>query len=167
MYHIKTFNKISPAGLERFDGERYTVGSEVTEEDGIVVRSAPLLDYSFPESLLAIARAGVGVNNIPVDRCSEAGIAVFSTPGANANAVKELALCAMLMGSRDVDGSIRWVRKQVEAGVDVSTVVEKGKSAFVGPELYKKCLGVVGLGAIGSLVANMAISLGIDRKSVV
>ena len=87
---------------------------------------------------------------------------MFSTPGANANAVKELVLCAMLMGSRDVDGSIRWVRKQVEAGVDVSTVVEKGKSAFVGPELYKKCLGVVGLGAIGSLVANMAISLGME-----
>lgn len=162
MYRIKTFNQISPAGLERFGGENYTVGGGVTEEDGIVVRSAPLLDYEFPESLLAIARAGVGVNNIPIDRCSEAGIAVFSTPGANANAVKELVLCALLMGSRDVAGAVRWVRGQVDGGVDVTTVVEKGKSAFSGPELYKKSLGVVGLGAIGSLVANMAISLGME-----
>ena len=162
MYQIKTFNKISPVGLSRFDAEHYNVGDNVTNEDGILVRSAKLLDYQFPESLLAVSRAGVGVNNIPIDRCSEAGIAVFSTPGANANAVKELVLCAMLMGSRDVDGSIRWVRDQVAAGVDVTTVVEKGKSAFVGPELYRKSLGVIGLGAIGSLVANMALSLGMD-----
>lgn len=162
MYHIKTLNKISPVGLSRFDRERYMVSDSETSEDGIVVRSAKLLDYQFPRSLLAIARAGVGVNNIPLDRCSEAGIAVFSTPGANANAVKELVLCAMLMGSRDVDGGIRWVREQVAAGVDVSAVVEKGKSAFVGPELYKKTLGVIGLGAIGSLVANVALSMGMD-----
>lgn len=162
MYRIKTFNQIAPAGLERFGAERYTVGSEVTEEHAIVVRSAPLLDYAFSGELLAIARAGAGVNNIPIDRCSQAGIAVFSTPGANANAVKELVLCAMLMASRDVDGSIRWVRRQVEDGVDITTVVEKGKAAFVGPELYKKTLGVVGLGAIGSLVANMAVSLGME-----
>ena len=97
-----------------------------------------------------------------MERCSEAGIPVFNTPGANANAVKEMVLCAMLMGSRDVDGSIRWVRKQVEDGVDVTTVVEKGKSAFVGPELYKKALGVIGLGAIGALVANAALALGMD-----
>lgn len=162
MYQIKTFNKISPVGLNRFDPERYTVGEEISGEDGILVRSAKLLDYEFPDSLLAIARAGVGVNNIPLDRCSEAGIAVFSTPGANANAVKELVLCAMLMGSRDVPGSIRWVREQAASGVEVATVVEKGKSAFVGPELYKKSLGVIGLGAIGSLVANIALSLGMD-----
>ncbi|MCI8911021.1 MAG: phosphoglycerate dehydrogenase [Oscillibacter sp.] len=162
MYRIKTWNNIAAAGLERFDRERYVVGSEVTGEAGIVVRSAPLLDYAFPPELLAIARAGAGVNNIPIDRCSQAGIAVFSTPGANANAVKELVLCALLMASRDVDGSIRWVRKQVEDGVNVATVVEKGKAAFVGPELYKKTLGVVGLGAIGSLVANMAVSLGME-----
>ena len=136
MYHIKTLNKISPMGLNRFDPEHYVVSDNETNEDGIVVRSAKLLDYQFPSNLLAISRAGVGVNNIPLDRCSEAGIAVFSTPGANANAVKELVLCAMLMGSRDVDGSIRWVREQVESGVDVSTVEEKGTSAFVGPELY-------------------------------
>lgn len=162
MYRIKTLNKISPVGLNKFDPDRYQVGDGVADEDAILVRSAKLLDYAFPESLLAIARAGVGVNNIPLDRCSQAGIAVFSTPGANANAVKELVLCAMLMGSRDVDGSIRWVRDQVAAGVDVTTVVEKGKSAFVGPELYKKTLGVIGLGAIGSLVANVALSLGMD-----
>lgn len=162
MYHIKTFNKISPVGLNKFDPECYAVGDDERNEDGILVRSAKLHDYAFPENLLAIARAGVGVNNIPLDRCSETGIAVFNTPGANANAVKELVLCAMLMGSRDIVGGIEWVRRQVAAGVDVTTVVEKGKSAFVGPEIYKKTLGVIGLGAIGSLVANVALSLGMD-----
>ena len=162
MYHIKTFNKISPVGLNKFDPECYAVGDDERNEDGILVRSAKLHDYDFPENLLAIARAGVGVNNIPLDRCSETGIAVFNTPGANANAVKELVLCAMLMGSRDIVGGIEWVRSQVAAGADVTTVVEKGKSAFVGPEIYKKTLGVIGLGAIGSLVANVALSLGMD-----
>ena len=162
MYRVKTFNKISPIGLNRLDPELYTVSDSETEEDAILVRSAKLLDYDFPKNLLAIARAGAGVNNIPLDRCSEAGIVVFNTPGANANAVKELVLCAMLMGSRDVDGGIQWVRQQVAAGVDVTTVVEKGKAAFIGPELYKKTLGVIGLGAIGSLVANIALSLGMD-----
>ena len=162
MYQVKTLNKISEKGLDLFDSERYQVGNDVIGEDAVLVRSADLLDYEFPENLLAISRAGVGVNNIPVNRCSEAGIPVFNTPGANANAVKEMVLCAMLMGSRDVDGSIRWVRKQVEDGVDVTTVVEKGKSAFVGPELYKKTLGVIGLGAIGALVANAAHALGMD-----
>ena len=162
MYRIKTFNKISPMGLNRMEPEHYTYSDNETDEDGILVRSAKLHDYPFPDSLLAIARAGVGVNTIPIDRCSEAGIAVFNTPGANANAVKELVLCAMLMGSRDVDGGIQWVRQQVESGVDITTVVEKGKSAFVGPELYKKTLGVIGLGAIGSLVANVALDMGMD-----
>ena len=162
MYRIKTFNKISPVGLNKFDPEHYAVSDSETNEDGILVRPAKLLDYEFPNSLLAIARAGVGVNNIPIDRCSQAGIAVFSTPGANANAVKELVLCAMLMCSLDVSCAIDWVRDQVAAGVDVTTVVEKGESAFVGPELYKKSLGVIGLGAIGSLVANLALSLGMD-----
>ena len=162
MYQIKTFNKISPVGLGRFDPELYTVSDSCSDEDAIVVRSAKLLDYAFPSNLLAIARAGAGVNNIPLDRCSQAGIAVFNTPGANANAVKELVLCAMLIGSRDVDGAIRWVRDQVDAGIDVTTVVEKGKSAFIGPEIYKKTLGVIGLGAIGSLVANVALSMGMD-----
>ena len=162
MYRIKTFNKISPVGLNRLEPENYTVSDAETNEDGILVRSAKLLDYQFPQNLLAIARAGAGVNNIPLDRCSQQGIVVFNTPGANANAVKELVLCAMLMGSRDVPGAIDWVRDQVASGVDVTTVVEKGKSAFVGPEIYKKTLGVIGLGAIGSLVANVALSMGMD-----
>lgn len=162
MHRIRTFNKIAPAGLARLDPAAYTTGEDVTDEEGILVRSASLLDYEFPESLLAIARAGVGVNNIPLDRCSEAGVAVFSTPGANANAVKELVLCAMLLSSRDVPGAIRWVRNQAASGIEVADVVEKGKSAYAGPELYRKSLGVIGLGAIGALVANIALSLGMD-----
>ena len=133
MYHIQTLNKISAAGLKRFDPEHYQVSDSQTNPEGIMVRSAKLLDMDFPSELLAIARAGVGVNNIPIERCSEAGIAVFSTPGANANAVKELVLCAMLIGSRDIPGALNWVREQAASGVEVSTVVEKGKSAFVGP----------------------------------
>lgn len=162
MYHIQTLNKISAAGLKRLDPEHYQVSDSQTNPEGIMVRSAKLLDMDFPSELLAIARAGVGVNNIPIDHCSEAGIAVFSTPGANANAVKELVLCAMLIGSRDIPGALNWVREQAASGVEVSTVVEKGKSAFVGPEIFRKTLGVVGLGAIGSLVANAAIQLGMD-----
>ena len=162
MFHIKTFNKIAPAGLERLDPALYAVGEDTVNEDGILVRSASLLDYEFPDGLLAIARAGVGVNNIPLERCSQAGVAVFSTPGANANAVKELAVCAMLIASRDVPGAIRWVKNQAASGVEVSDVVEKGKAAFAGPELYRKTLGVIGLGAIGALVANVALSLGMD-----
>ena len=159
--NILTLNKIAACGTDRF-GAAYTVGGEVENPDGIMVRSAAMHDMAFPDSLKAIARAGAGVNNIPVDKCSEAGIVVFNTPGANANAVKELVLCAMLMGSRDVDGGIQWVRQQVAAGVDVTTVVEKGKAAFIGPELYKKTLGVIGLGAIGALVCNIALDLGMD-----
>ncbi len=162
MYRIKTMNKISAVGLNTFDRERYEVGEHVQEEDAILVRSAKLHDYTFPESLRAIARAGSGVNNIPLQRCSEQGIVVFNTPGANANAVKELVLCSLLLASRDVSGAIRWVRQQVDEGTNVSTVVEKGKSAFVGPELYHKALGIIGLGAIGSLVANIALSMGMD-----
>lgn len=162
MYHIKTMNKISAVGLNKFDREKYIVSENETNEDAILVRSAKLHDYVFPRNLLAIARAGSGVNNIPINRCSENGIVVFSTPGANANAVKELVICAMLLASRDVEGSSCWVRDQFHTGVDVTTVVEKGKAAFVGPELYKKALGVIGLGAIGALVANIALSLGMD-----
>lgn len=162
MFRIKTMNKISPMGLNTFDKELYQINEEQSSEDAILVRSAKLHDYVFPESLLAIARAGSGVNNIPLDRCSEQGIVVFNTPGANANAVKELALGALLLASRDIAGGIRWVRNQVEEGKDVTTVVEKGKSAFVGPELIHKTLGIIGLGAIGSLVANVALSLGME-----
>ena len=163
MYRVKTFNKISPVGLNRL--VRSCTPSPMPRRRRTPSWSAPQSCWTmtFRKNLLAIARAGAGVNNIPLDRCSEAGIVVFNTPGANANAVKELVLCAMLMGSRDVDGGIQWVRQQVAAGVDVTTVVEKGKAAFIGPELYRKTLGVIGLGAIGSLVANIALSLGIGR----
>ena len=162
MYNIKTMNKIAAVGLDRLPAGTYAVGDAVENEDAILVRSAKLLDYPFPEKLWAIARAGAGVNNIPVDKCSEAGIVVFNTPGANANAVKELVICALLLASRDVLGGAEWVKAQAASGVEVADVVEKGKSAFVGPELYRKTLGVVGLGAIGALVANIALSLGME-----
>ncbi len=155
-------NKIAAVGLDRLPADTYAVGDAVENEDAILVRSAKLLDYPFPEKLWAIARAGAGVNNIPVDKCSEAGIVVFNTPGANANAVKELVICALLLASRDVLGGAEWVKAQAASGVEVADVVEKGKSAFVGPELYRKTLGVVGLGAIGALVANIALSLGME-----
>lgn len=163
MYKIKTMNKISPKGLALLPADRFVVGDDVQSEDGILVRSAKMHDYAFPENLRAIARAGAGTNNIPIDRCSEAGIVVFNTPGANANAVKELVICAMLIASRDVLGGSAWVREQaMTEGVDVAAAVEKGKSAFVGPEIYRKTLGVIGLGAIGALVANIALSLGME-----
>ncbi len=163
MYRIKTMNKISPVGLAKLDPALFEVGEDVENEDGILVRSAKLHDYEFPDSLLAIARAGAGTNNIPIERCSEAGIVVFNTPGANANAVKELVLFALLAASRDVMGGYEWVREQAkDPSVDVAAAVEKGKSAFVGPELYRKSIGIIGLGAIGALVANLALSLGMD-----
>ena len=161
MYHVKTMNKISKIGLAELD-DRFEISDTMEHEDAILVRSAKLHDYDFPAELLCIARAGAGVNNIPLDRCSEAGIVVFNTPGANANAVKELVICAMLIGSRDIPGAIRWVREQAASGVDVSTVVEKGKSAFIGPELYKKTIGIIGLGAIGAEAANAAAALGME-----
>ena len=163
MYRIKTLNKISSAGLARLDPSRFQVGDDVQNEDGILVRSAPMHDYEFPDALRAIARAGAGTNNIPIDRCSESGIVVFNTPGANANAVKELVIAAMLIASRDILGGADWVQEQVHTpNVDVAAAVEKGKSAFVGPELYRKTLGVIGLGAIGALVCNIALDLGMD-----
>ncbi|MEG0754916.1 MAG: phosphoglycerate dehydrogenase [Oscillospiraceae bacterium] len=162
MFQIKTMNKIAAIGLEEL-GSDFAVSDNAENEDGILVRSAKLLDYAFPKNLHAIARAGAGVNNIPIDRCSEAGIAVFNTPGANANAVKELVFCAMLLASRDVVGGNAWVREQAKIeGTDVAAVVEKGKAAFVGPEIYRKTLGIVGLGAIGALVGNGALNLGME-----
>lgn len=160
MFRIKTLNKISPAGLSVLDKSRFTVSDDAENEDGILVRSADMQDYPFPENLRAIARAGAGTNNIPIARCSEAGIVVFNTPGANANAVKELAVCALMLASRDVVGGVEWVKAQARAGEDVAKVVEKGKSQFVGPEISGKNLGVIGLGAIGVQVANIATKLG-------
>ena len=163
MYRIKTLNKISSAGLSHLDQSRFQVGDDVENEDGILVRSAPMQDYVFPDALRAIARAGAGTNNIPIDRCSENGIVVFNTPGANANAVKELVIAALLLASRDIVGGCNWVREQVaDDSVKVEDVVEKGKAAFAGPELYHKTLGVIGLGAIGALVCNVALELGMD-----
>ena len=163
MYRIKTLNKIAAIGLDQLDKTRFQVGDGVENEDGVLVRSAKMHDYEFPDALRAIARAGAGTNNIPIDRCSENGIVVFNTPGANANAVKELVIAAMLVASRDILGGAEWVQEQAHTpGVDVAAAVEKGKSAFVGPELYRKTLGVIGLGAIGALVANVALDLGMD-----
>ena len=163
MYRIKTLNKISTAGLDQLDKSRFQVGNDVENEDGILVRSAAMHDYVFPDALRAIARAGAGTNNIPIDRCSEHGIVVFNTPGANANAVKELVIAALLIASRDILGGAEWVQEQAHTpNVDLAAAVEKGKSAFVGPELYRKTLGVIGLGAIGALVCNIALDLGMD-----
>ena len=162
MYRIRTFNKISPVGLNRLDPALYTVSDSETDEDAILVRSAKLLDYDFPKNLLAIARAGAGVNNIPLDRCSEAGIVVFNTPGANANAVKELVLCALFLTSRKIAPALDWVKTLKGQGDQVEKLIEKGKGQFAGPEIQGKALGVVGLGAIGILVANAASQLGME-----
>jgi len=162
LYKIKTLNKISPYGLDCFDPSRYTYGDDIENPDAIMVRSASMLEYQFPSSLKAIARAGAGVNNIPVDTCSEAGIVVFNTPGANANAVKEMVVTGMLLSSRKIVPAIEWARTLKGSGSEVGKLVEKGKGAFTGPEIYGKTLGVVGLGAIGILVANAAKSLGME-----
>ena len=159
MYHVKTMNKISKIGLAELDN-RFEISDTMEHEDAILVRSAKLHDYAFPAELQCIARAGAGVNNIPLDRAADAGIVVFNTPGANANGVKELTIAALLLASRKISQGITWVKEQSAAGADVAAVVEKGKSAYVGPEIQGKTLGVVGLGAIGVLVANAAESLG-------
>ncbi len=155
MANIKLYNKISQVGLDVFDNDKYTVSETVENPEGILVRSAALHEEPFGKELLAIARAGAGVNNIPIDRCSENGIVVFNTPGANANGVKELAVAALLLASRDIVGGINWALS-LKGTPDVAKQVEKGKSKFVGPEIKGKTLGVIGLGAIGGMVANVA-----------
>ena len=161
MYKVLTLNKISPFGLDNFDPKAYTCGDKIENPDAILVRSAAMHDMEVPESLLAVARAGAGVNNIPVDAYGEQGVVVFNTPGANANAVKELVLCALLLTSRKIIPSIEWC-KTLKGQEGVAKLVEKGKSAFVGPEIKGKKLGVIGLGAIGILVANGAKNLGME-----
>ncbi len=151
-------NKIDTIGLKQFT-DKYTVGEDVKNEDGILVRSADLLNEEFDSNLKAIARAGAGVNNIPLDRCAKEGIVVFNTPGANANAVKELTLCGLLLVSRKIVQGYEWTKTVTE---NFSKTVEKGKSNFAGHELYKKKLGVIGLGAIGANVANAALDLGMN-----
>jgi D-3-phosphoglycerate dehydrogenase len=157
MKKIKLLNKIAQVGLDVLDREKYEIGEEIDNPDAILVRSASLHESLFADNLLAIARCGAGVNNIPLERCSERGIVVFNTPGANANSVKELCLCALLLASRDIIGGANWAEGICE---NVAKSVERGKSAFGGVELYGKTLGVIGLGAIGAMVANAAVDLG-------
>lgn len=160
MFNIKTLNKISNVGLSKFDESKYTCANEIENPDAIMVRSASMHDMEMPKSLLAIARAGAGVNNIPVTDCAAQGIVVFNTPGANANAVKELVICGLLLSSRKVTRAIDWCKTIKDEGDNVGKTVEKGKSAFAGPEIKGKTLAVIGLGAIGRLVAEAAVDLG-------
>lgn len=157
---IKTYNKISKKGLNLFP-EQYEVNDAVENEDAILVRSAALHEIAFNPELKAIARAGAGTNNVPIERCNDAGIVVFNTPGANANAVKELVVAAMIMSARPIYPAIEWIQTLNETA-DFTKVVEKGKSNFVGPEIAGKRLGVIGLGAIGIKVANLAVHLGME-----
>jgi len=162
MFNIKTLNKISNVGLSKFDTTKYTYGDDIENPDAIMVRSASMHDMEMPESLLAIARAGAGTNNIPVADCADKGIVVFNTPGANANAVKELVILGLLLSSRKVTKAIDWCKTIKDEGDNVGKAVEKGKSAFAGPEIKGKTLGVIGLGAIGRLVAEAAVDLGMN-----
>ena len=161
MFRIKTLNEISPVINKVFTAD-YAVGSEIDDDDAIIVRSAKMHDMPISDSLLAVARAGAGYNNIPVDKCSERGIVVFNTPGANANAVKELTIAGMLLAGRDIVGGIEWARTLKGEGDKVAALVEKGKNHFVGPELKGKKLAVIGLGAIGTMVANAGHALEMD-----
>ncbi len=161
MYDILTLNKIAAAGLQTFH-DQYNITDDCKDPDGIILRSFSMHDMELSENLKAVARAGAGTNNIPVDKCSEKGIVVFNTPGANANAVKELVIAALLISSRDVVGGINWAASLKGQGAQVAKAVEKGKSAFAGPEIQGKTLGVIGLGAIGVMVANAAHSLGME-----
>ena len=161
MFNILTLNKIAACGTDRL-GANYTVADDIQAPDAIMVRSAAMHDMEFDTATLAVARAGAGVNNIPLDKCTEKGIVVFNTPGANANAVKELVLCGLFLSSRRIPAAIDWCKTLKGEGANVSKLVEKGKSQFVGPEILGKTLGVIGLGAIGAKVANAAVALGMD-----
>ena len=160
MYNIHYLNKISHKGTEQWT-KNYTVCDNVTDADAILVRSASMHEMVLPQNLLAVSRAGAGVNNIPLTSCAEQGIVVFNTPGANARSVMELALCGMFLASRDIVGGINWVQS-IKGSSDVAKLVEKGKSQFAGHEIYGKKLGLIGLGAIGGPLANRARKLGMD-----
>ena len=162
MYNILTLNKISPKGLAKLDSAKYACGDSVASPDAVLVRSASMHETALDEATVAIARAGAGVNNIPVADCAEKGVVVFNTPGANANAVKELVICALLLSSRKIADSVDWCKTLKGEGENVGKLVEKGKSAFAGPEILGKTLGVVGMGAIGALVAGSAQALGMS-----
>ena len=159
MFNIKTINKISPAGLEKLAKYKCNVGGDIENPDGIIVRSADMHSFDLNPELLAVARAGAGYNNIPVEGYAERGIVVFNSPGANAEAVKEQTICSLVMASRDVVGSIDWVKSIAGEGDKIPELVEKGKSRFAGPELMGKTIGVLGLGATGSLVANACLAM--------
>ena len=161
MKNILLLNKIAKIGTDKLDPNEYNIGLDVENPDGIMVRSAVMHDMEFDDNLLAIARAGAGVNNIPIDKCSEQGIVVFNTPGANANGVKELAICALMLAARNVVGGIKWA-ESLEGTEGVAKAVEAGKSKFAGSEVFGKTLGVIGLGAIGGMVANTAVHLGMN-----
>lgn len=162
MYKIKLLNKISSVGLGQLDPKKYTYGEDIENPDAILVRSADMHTMELPASLKAIARAGAGLNNIPIDKCTEAGIVVFNTPGANANAVKELIVTMLGLSSRRIIEGIEWVKTLKDEGDNIGKLVEKGKSQFVGPEYEGKKFGVIGLGAIGVMVSNAAHSLGME-----
>ncbi|MDR2792589.1 MAG: phosphoglycerate dehydrogenase [Treponema sp.] len=162
MYRIRTYNKISAEGLKRFPIEAYEVAGDLSNPDAILVRSADLHTVEIPDTVKAIARAGAGYNNIPVEECSKKGIVVFNTPGGNANAVKELTIAGLLLSSRNIIGGINWTTSIADKGDEVPDLVEKNKSKFEGPELKGKTLGVIGLGAIGVMVANDALNLGMN-----
>ena len=162
MFNIKTMNSISPAGIEVLTKKGCNVGEDVEEPEGLLLRSANIHDTELPVSLQAIARAGAGYNNIPVEDCAEKGIVVFNSPGANAEAVKEQEICTLVLSSRDILGSIEFVKGIADRGEEIPKLVEKGKSDFAGPELLGKTLGVVGLGATGAMVANAAVALGME-----
>lgn len=161
MYNILTLNKIAACGTDRFDG-KYSCSDSCENPTAVMVRSASMHETTFAPETLAIARAGAGTNNIPVDKCAEQGIVVFNTPGANANAVKELVICGLLLSSRKVTKAIDWCKTIKDEGDNVGKTVEKGKSAFAGPEIKGKTLAVIGLGAIGRLVAEAAVDLGMN-----
>ena len=159
MFNIKTLNEISPVYKNVLSADKFTVGKDIENPDAIIVRSAAMHDLPVPQSLLAVGRAGAGYNNIPVEDYGRRGVVVFNTPGANANAVKELAIAALLLASRDIVGGIEWAQTLKGQGAAVAKLVEKGKNQFVGPEIMGKTLGVIGLGGVGGLVANAAADL--------
>lgn len=162
MYKIQTLNKIDQEGLQVFPTSKYEISNDISQPDAIVLRSFSMHDMEIPQSVKAIARAGAGVNNIPIAKCTENGIVVFNTPGANANGVKELVIAGLLMASRDLVGGVQWAKTLIGEGDKVPPLVEKGKANFGGSEIKGKTLGVIGLGAIGVLVANAAQSLGMS-----
>lgn len=164
MLRVKTYNRISVKGLDRFSREEFEVGSDIAHPEAYLLRSQKLHDMEVPSTLKAVARAGAGVNNVPVDEYSKKGIVVFNTPGANANAVKELVLAALLLGSRGIGSGMNFVQAQthITDAAEMGAFLEQEKKRFAGNELYGKKLGIVGLGAIGSMVAEMALALGMD-----